>query len=1200
MPINTGELYATVSADLTMLRQAQRENKQILGAMQRDLNGLAAAAKFVFGLYGSSIIIRHAADVIKTADTYTLLSSRIALVTRSEQERLGVERRLFEIAQETRTAYEANAELFTRTARAMRDIRPPEDILKFTEQIQKLVVVSGASSTEAKNAIIQLSQGLALGVLRGQDLRSVMSQLPAVAQTIAESMGVGIGKFREMAAAGEVTAEAVVSGILGAEAKTNAAFERMAETAGQAWQKIENAAGQAIARINKETGATKAIAGGLSTVAENMDAIAGTAVLAGEAIAGVLIARGLGPLISSASMAATVMDQEQMAVWKGIATTLGSGKAVAERALFEAALAKELIAKTEAEMAATAAARQSIAAAMQGVEAGGASIAALKAEELQLNKNTAARVRSSQASLARAQGQVGAATAQRRLTATQMESWIVGPGSQASSAEYQKAVAGYEKQYGSATAKLEKAFQRQTVAADKWRGAAAAADLELKGGLIVQTNELGYATERMATQQAVAARAMAETTFAARLATGATKAFNQALAFVGGPMGAAILASLAIWTYSKRVLGAAEAEQKLQDELDKTYNAMMKRTTAAFDPRTGKWGAPEAAKEEYPELIAEKRREIAELTAARAKLMQEWNAQPQPRGRDVMSATWVKPEASPEIGRLTGLIDVANAAINTLQQNMGRALPTAAQKFNAAVDASSEAIDTFIHELTQEQVILEMTLTGREKAIPLYEAEVKVREMLGAEDKKANLSAADTEAHFKSVWDVIKHNVTSRLALVAAIKAQTEAETQSKAFTTEVESIEREARVLETFNTQGQAAGKALAARLEFEARLGREMTRQEADGLKIATDRLGLAKEEEWFQGELKKLWEEQGKWEDERAKRLGDSLRAMQDQSAVLEEQITGGEEAAKLLEYELQLRREGYAASQEQLGAYDDEIQKQAALNRLVAERAELGSRAQAVIEAQTTGAERMRREWGELDMVMIGGYVTLEQYDEAVRRLKLEFSGAAEMSRQFAGTLTSGLESLILGTDNWADALRNAGMELEKIVLRAVLLNRLEEGLTKGFTSGFSGGGWSGFVSAFASAFAGGATGSAKGNVFEGGRLVEFGGGGIVDRPTVFPMAGGAGLMGEAGPEAVMPLRRTSAGELGVSAAGLGGGDTIVQIIDQRGSGAPVRTEQSSGPNGERVLRVLIRDAMKKDLASGYFDKDMTLASQRWGR
>ncbi|RAI44702.1 phage tail length tape measure family protein [Rhodoplanes roseus] len=92
-------------------------------------------------------------------------------------------------------------------------------------------------------------------------------------------------------------------------------------------------------------------------------------------------------------------------------------------------------------------------------------------------------------------------------------------------------------------------------------------------------------------------------------------------------------------------------------------------------------------------------------------------------------------------------------------------------------------------------------------------------------------------------------------------------------------------------------------------------------------------------------------------------------------------------------------------------------------------------------------------------------------------------------------------------------------------------------------------------------------NANGNVFAGGNVIPFARGGVVDRPTIFPMARGAGLMGEAGPEAVMPLRRTSDGRLGVAAQG-GGGTTV--IINNNAAG--VQVSQSQDSNGATVLDI----------------------------
>lgn len=118
-----------------------------------------------------------------------------------------------------------------------------------------------------------------------------------------------------------------------------------------------------------------------------------------------------------------------------------------------------------------------------------------------------------------------------------------------------------------------------------------------------------------------------------------------------------------------------------------------------------------------------------------------------------------------------------------------------------------------------------------------------------------------------------------------------------------------------------------------------------------------------------------------------------------------------------------------------------------------------------------------------------------------------------------------------------------------------------------------------------------TGSAQGNVFSGGDTVAFASGGVVGQTTMFPMAGGkTGMMGEAGPEAIMPLSRTANGDLGVRVDSSSSGGTNLKVEINNYSGEDVTTEQESGPDGE-VMKVIIGQVVGKQLAEGAYDKPM---------
>lgn len=112
-------------------------------------------------------------------------------------------------------------------------------------------------------------------------------------------------------------------------------------------------------------------------------------------------------------------------------------------------------------------------------------------------------------------------------------------------------------------------------------------------------------------------------------------------------------------------------------------------------------------------------------------------------------------------------------------------------------------------------------------------------------------------------------------------------------------------------------------------------------------------------------------------------------------------------------------------------------------------------------------------------------------------------------------------------------------------------------------------------------------NALGSAFALGRMVAFARGGVVTSPTMFGMAGGTGLMGEAGPEAVMPLTRVG-GHLGVRATG---GDVTVNIIDQRSGGTRPEVSSSQGSDGRRQIQILIRDQVKAGVDGGDFDQSL---------
>ena len=229
------------------------------------------------------------------------------------------------------------------------------------------------------------------------------------------------------------------------------------------------------------------------------------------------------------------------------------------------------------------------------------------------------------------------------------------------------------------------------------------------------------------------------------------------------------------------------------------------------------------------------------------------------------------------------------------------------------------------------------------------------------------------------------------------------------------------------------------------------------------------------------------------------------------------------------------------------------------------------AEKVFEATRTAAEKYAMELDKLNALYKAGVIDTQTYDRAVVLLNDKFAQSGELMKSIAGSVKSGLGSLF---DTVVEGGKGAGEALEGLAkkLASLALQNSAFQLLAGLAPGiFGAGGTIPLVP------------SAMGNVFSGGNLVPFASGGIVSKPTLFAMKSGAGLMGEAGPEGILPLSRIG-GKLGVNAAGIGGG-TSVQVINMGGGQA--RVERGTGPDGREIVKVIVGE----ELARGGFDREL---------
>lgn len=216
------------------------QNRQV-NASARNLTGTLGR------LAGTFLGMQSVKWLANTSDQLTQTNARLKLMTGSAEAAAEANDQIFAAAMRSRGAYadmsDTVAKLGTLAPNAFTDTG---EIVAFAEQLQKQMALSGTSTQGAQAAMLQLTQGLASGVLRGEELNSILEQTPMIAQTIAEYMGVSTGEMRELASQGGLTAEVVKNAVLGAAEETNAAFEQMPMTWSQVWTSMQNIALRAL------------------------------------------------------------------------------------------------------------------------------------------------------------------------------------------------------------------------------------------------------------------------------------------------------------------------------------------------------------------------------------------------------------------------------------------------------------------------------------------------------------------------------------------------------------------------------------------------------------------------------------------------------------------------------------------------------------------------------------------------------------------------------------------------------------------------------------------------------------------------------------------------------------------------------------------------------------------------------------------
>lgn len=413
MTENAGSIYYDIEMDVQGLLVAQQRVNQRLDLMERGFDSTTRAVnnteRSMSSLSGVAVALAAALSVKQVseyADAWATVNNKLANSLRPNEQLADVTERVFNITQQTRSSLDATASLYARLERATRQYgTSADDLAKLTTIINQGFVVSGATAQEAENAIIQLSQGLASGALRGEEFNSVNEQGNRLIVALADSMGVSIGEMRNMAAQGKLTTDVVVNGLLSQGAVIGKEFANTTTTISQALQ----VAGNNVTKFFGENSTVKTGAAifndAVVTASENIGvlsaALTAAAAIMGSRYVGALTMSAASQIQSALAAQRQATANAQAAQSALIAATSVKRKAVADK---EAALSSLALAQAEYNVAKGSA-----------------------AEMLALDALIAAKSRASAASLSLAQAETAQAAASARA-ATAASAASVGIG----------------------------------------------------------------------------------------------------------------------------------------------------------------------------------------------------------------------------------------------------------------------------------------------------------------------------------------------------------------------------------------------------------------------------------------------------------------------------------------------------------------------------------------------------------------------------------------------------------------------------------------------------------------------------------------------------------------------------------------------------------------------------------------------------
>ncbi|EAO9402925.1 phage tail tape measure protein [Salmonella enterica] len=1064
--------YKTMQDGGRKASSATRETQQALAAVSSQLSETKRAATGLAGAFAGAFATGH---LITLADEWNSVNARLKQASTSTEDFSNSQRALMEISQKTGTAFSDNAGLFARSSASMREFGySSAEVLKVTEAVSTGLKLSGASTAEASSVITQLSQALAQGVLRGEEFNSVNENGDRIIRALAAGMGVARKDLKAMADQGLLTIDKVVPAITSQLQAMQGEFEAMPKTVSGSFQKVENSFMQWVGGANDAYGASATLAGGLESLADNIDTVA--------TAAGVLTAVGVSRYFGN---------------WT-----------------------QQLKTQTE-------------------------QLIAARTEEISL---TAAKIEGANASLAQI-------TADKAMLVTNQQSLV---------------------------AQLELATTEKQRTAIRGLLAKNSADLvKVNRSEIATVNALAAANQRLNAMTSITRTAWA----------GVSSLF-------GGIPGILMLGAGAWYAWYQNQEQARQSAIQYASTLDGVVEKAKEMSEIQLRGSISDSGASIDALKDKLEDLRDKQDEAAASIAEYTKLARQLGVEHDQNNGYVRNAAKAQREYN-QISRdiadttaqlnkvvesqnklqdeLANKVSVSGAAFRKIQQDIQNAI-----NVNDAMAASMSVTIQFMDEMRKKSGGVtgqpEINNSAYDKFIKQQKESIALSQREGVE-----------RAKLKALQDAIRQGAirTDNSGAVLPGQEKQIAAIQSNAAT--------DFNLLES---QKKPRGKTAEQKTED---VYTRLIKQQKEQIALAGQNTELAKARyQISQGEFATLSEAQKQTVLQNAALIDQTKikqqliayeNALSDANASAraanQAQLTGYGQGSRLrerMQEEYSIRKEFEEKNTDLLRQYqakeiDPEFyQKGIALNKQYLEQR---------LRDQQSYYDASDAQRGNWSAGMQEGFANWS--DNASDYASQTANLVSTSMDGLVGSISDALSGNADSWDNWANSVLRS---MQKIILNAMLVDSLRSasnsGLFGSLGSMFGGSAGGSTPSGAYNSAASGLQLNAKGGTYASASLSAYSNS-IVSTPTYFAFAKGAGLMGEAGPEAIMPLTRSADGSLGVRMVGTqtqGGGKIEQHItnhftINGNGDAALKRAMEEAAEKGSRNGAKLARQEIMQD-------------------